>query len=278
MDSLESQILQYISTSQTRVTFRCLQKRFSFRESRPLKKAVARLVRSGRVSYTYEFGSSYLAISFDRPVVVSERVVLKPPHTVYDTGPEQALVVLERGGSFGLGDHPTTRLAIQLIDKLLLARRRQLAKASFSALDLGTGSGVLAIVAAKLGVDSVMAIDTDPCAVFEARSNVRLNGLENQILVCQEGDAFIDERFDFVMANLRTPTLLDLVPQIEKTTAMDCGLVLSGIQLEERPQIRTSYESAGFTSLESCSEKNWCALSFVRGDFWTPTSGGNPIY
>ena len=278
MESLEIQILQYISTSPTRVTFRCLQKHFSFRNAKPLKRAVANLVRSGRASYTYELGNSCLALPVDRPVVLSERVVLKPPNTAYDAAPEQAVVVLERGVSFGLGDHPTTRLAIQLIDKLLVGRVRHKGNASFSALDIGTGSGVLAIVAAKLGFDSVLAIDTDPCAVFEARCNVRRNSLENQIQVSREGDAFSEKRFDLIMANLRIPTLLKLAPQIENAAAKDCGLVFSGIQQAEAPKIRKVYESVGFTTLELCSEKNWCALSFVRGAFWGAASGGEALY
>jgi len=278
MESLENQILQHISTSPARVTFRCLQKRFSPRKIQPLKKAVANLVRSGRVSYTYELGNSCFAIPVDRPVVVSQRVVLKPPETVYDAAPEQAVVVLERGGAFGLGDHPTTRLAIRLMDRLLTFQARQNASAPFAALDIGTGSGVLAIVAAKLGLDSVVAIDTGPCAVFEARFNVRRNGLENQIQVHQEADAFRDKQFNLVLANLRTPTLLALVPQIEKTTVADCGLVFSGIHLEETLKIRKTYESAGFTSLEMCSEKNWCALSFARGDFLAAMPEGDLQY
>ena len=278
MKSLENQILHHISSAQDRVSFSCLQKKFSREKTLSLKKAVASLVRSCRVGYTYEFGNSYLAVSVDRPTVVSERVVLKPPNTAYDITPGQAVVVLERGGAFGLGDHPTTRLAIRLMDHLFLAKNWQDASASRTALDIGTGSGVLAIVAAKLGIDAVVSIDTDPAAVFEARANARLNGLEEQIRVCRELDMFGSKKFDLISANLRTPTLVELLPKIEKTAAPDCGLVLSGIQLEEAHQIRKRYEDAGFTTQKTSSEKGWFAISFARGDSRAATLGIDPMY
>jgi len=267
MACLEDEILQHLLQSPTRVTFHGLQKRFPLQKAGPMKKAVAKLVRYGRVGYSYEFGNSYLSLPVERPVLVSENVVLKPPNVAYDAAPDQAVVSLGRGSAFGLGDHPTTRLAIRLLDRLFVARRGQNTSVPPVTLDIGTGSGVLAIVAAKLGADSVASIDTDPCAVFEARANVRLNNLEDRIVVRRNLDAFENKRFDLFLANLRTPTLLTLLPRIRKMAATECGLVFSGFQVEEADQIRKRYEHAGFTPLKTCSEKNWCALSLARGDF-----------
>ena len=266
MKSLEKQIFQHISLSRTRVTFCHLQKRFFRLTPQALKAAVANLMRCGHLGYTYEFGNSYLAISVNRPILVSEHVLLTPPNTSFEAVPGQAVVLLERGGAFGLGEHPTTRLAIQLLDRQLRCNPWRRENASLSAVDIGTGSGVLAIVAAKLGIDHVIAVDTDPCAVFEARANVRLNGLEDRITVVQKDENITEKKFDLVMANLRTPTLVTLLSQIEKITARNSRLIFSGIQLEELHQIRNLYDQSGFQMVKTCSEKNWCALSLARGE------------
>ena len=278
MENLENEILLHLSQSQSRVTFRDLQRRFLESKPRTLKKVVARLVRSGRLAYTYEFGDSYLVVAFDRPIAVSDNVILAPPNTTCEAAPDQAVVVLERGGAFGLGDHPTTRLAIRLLDALLLSNPWQAGLASRTAMDIGTGSGVLAIVAATLGVGTVLALDTDPCAVFEARSNVRINQLEDRIVVSQNTQNCWDESFDLILANLRTPTLLALRPQIEEKAAAACGLIFSGIQLDEADQIRKSYAHSGFVPVKMCSEKNWCAISFVRGEIRGADAGREVTY
>ena len=265
MESLEDQIFDYITHSPARVTFRCLRDRFDHLTYRSLKKAVAALVRSGRLSYTYEFGNSYLVVALDHPVVVSRNVVLKPPNVTFDPAPGQVVVALERGGAFGLGNHPTTRMAIRLIDALIYERPWLASSRGSSALDIGTGSGVLALVAARLGLGAVTAVDTDACAVFEARANVRRNGLDDRVVVGKQIPPGQKKPFDLILANLRMPTLMALRSQIDSLAARDSGIILSGIQRAEVHHVRHAYELSGFRMVKRCAEKSWCALSFVRG-------------
>ena len=132
-------------------------------------------------------------------------------------------------------------------------------------LDVGTGSGVLAIVAAKMGIRAVHAIDTDPCAVYEACQNVRLNQLEAFVTILDGGLGTIGEGYDLVFANLRTPTLFSLRDSLEKKIDSGAVLVFSGIKTEECGSISDYYAQTGYSVLKKRSEMGWSAISFSKG-------------
>jgi ribosomal protein L11 methyltransferase len=270
MNPLDRQILHYVSESQASVTFRRLQRHFKTvhqvaRER--LKQAVKRLVQAGRLGYRTDFGTSYLDIAINGPVKVSEHVFLKPPMRASVAAPGQLDIVLEEGAAFGRGDHPSTRLAIQLIDGLLHDGPWQKKKTAMQALDIGTGSGVLSIVAAKMGVGRIQAVDVDPCAVFEARTNVQLNAVEGQVVLINDLEDVGRGGCDLILANLRTPTLMILLPQITEMVKTESVLILSGIHPEETDALCDRYRKAGFFRIKMCAEKGWRALLFARGDF-----------
>lgn len=228
---------------------------------------IASLIHKGALHYTYHFGNTYIEPCCDRPRQVSDRVVLRPPKTRCRSVQGQQVVTLARGASFGGGDHPTTRLAIQLIDVMLLGQIWQHRKTQAKAIDIGTGSGVLAIVAAKLGIGRVDAIDTDPCARFEARANIRLNHLEKRVTVIDGCLSGIDGRYELVLANLRTPTLIDFYRQLETCLSDDCVLLFSGMKADEMPSVQKFYENVGFSVQAERTENGWGALCAARGDF-----------
>jgi len=232
-----------------------------------LKQAVRRLVQEGRLCYRTDFGNSYIDIALNGPVKVSEHIFLKPPMSTSVASPGQWDVTIENGAAFGRGDHPTTRLAIQLIDELLHNASWQKKPGSFRALDIGTGSGVLAITAAKMGIGRILAVDIDPCAVFEAQTNVRLNGVENQVELINDLREVERGSCDLILANLRTPTLYSLHSQIVNLAAPDNVLIFSGIRTEETARLCDRYRSAGFSRDNMCSRKNWSALLLARGEF-----------
>jgi ribosomal protein L11 methyltransferase len=232
-----------------------------------LKKVIASLIRRGELRYTYHFGNTYLETYYDRPRQVSDHVVLRPPKTRCPSVQGQLVVTLARGASFGGGDHPTTRLAIQLLDAMLHGQIWQKRKTQANALDIGTGSGVLAIVAAKLGIGRVDAIDTDPCARFEARANIRLNHLEKRVTMIDGSLGAVNGRHELVLANLRTPTLIDFYQQLETCLTDDCVLLFSGMKADEMPSVQNFYENAGFSIQKERTENGWGALCAARGDF-----------
>ncbi len=230
-----------------------------------LKRLVAGLIQTGQLCYTSHFGISFIEISYDLPREVSDHVTIKPPRCSLRDIPGQCVVSLGRGAAFGGGEHPTTRLAIQLIDALLHLPDWQARGHDCRAIDIGTGSGVLAIVAAKMGVGLVWGIDSDPCAVFEARENVRMNQLENRVTILSDDLDGLPGTYDLVLANLRMPTLFGMWSALEKKIADDSILVFSGLKTEDVTAICDFYAEAGFFVHQNRSEKGWTALCLARG-------------
>ncbi len=264
----ERHVLRFIAESPTKVTFGNLRRHFcktNPRNPKRLKQLVAGLIQTGQLCYTYHHGSSFIEISYDRPQAVSDHVTIKPPLCSLKTLAGQSVISLGRGAAFGGGEHPSTRLAIQLIDALLHLPGWKNRQHVCRAIDIGTGSGVLAIVAAKMGVGLIWGVDSDPCAVFEARDNVRLNAVENRVRILDEGLDALTGLYDLVFANLRMPTLFGLRSALEKKLADDSILIFSGLKTEEAASICDYYAEAGFFVHQQRSEKGWTAVCLARG-------------
>jgi ribosomal protein L11 methyltransferase len=180
---------------------------------------------------------------------------------------DQCVVSIKRGASFGGGEHPSTRLAIQLIDFILHQSYYQGKKKNLNAIDIGTGSGILAIVAAKLGVGCVRGIDTDPISIFEAKENLLLNHVEDRVDILPRDLESTSGSFNLVFANLRAPTLFSLREQLERRVAHDGILVFSGLKADEIKQLCSFYKKSGFLPFQKRSEKDWCAICLRRGFF-----------
>ena len=123
------------------------------------------LVGEGRLAYTYEYGCSFLEISYQRPVQVSPRILLAPPEFDLDPSGDRIIVRVASGAAFGCGRHPTTRLALRGIDHSLCGAdgRRP---GDGTVLDIGTGTGVLVIAAVRLGMAKGIGIDIDPVSLL----------------------------------------------------------------------------------------------------------------
>ena len=268
--NLQLQVFRFITESPARVSFGCLKAHFlktNQCDLKKLKQLVASLIQSGKLCYTSHFGNSFIEVSYDHPQTVSENVVIKSPLCSFSALPGQHVVSLGRGAAFGGGEHPTTRLAIQLIDALLHLPAWQDRWNSCRAIDIGTGSGVLAIVAAKMGIGRVCGLDIDPCAVFEACENVRLNQLETCVRILNSDLNGITGSYDMVFANLRMPTLFNLWSVMEQKITENSVLVFSGLKSEETQPICDFYKDAGFFILQKRSEKGWSAICLARGSF-----------
>ena len=133
------------------------------------------------------------------------RIVVRPTWMEYAAGEGEIVVDMDPGMAFGTGHHPTTHMCLLELERLVAPGAR--------VLDVGTGSGILAIAAAKLGAESVLALDIDPIAIKAARSNVRANGLQSAIKVSRRAlDAHRSARgsFDLVVANIYTKIILEM--------------------------------------------------------------------
>lgn len=170
-----------------------------------------------------------------QPVEVGQRLVVAPPWSEVTDG-SRILIRIEPGMAFGTGTHETTRLCLKAIEQYFEGG---------SFLDVGTGTGILAIAAAKLFPEAtITACDTDPDAIAIAKENARLNGVSVQFMV---GSLDIDSRSaDFVCANLTTETILKLLPQLLSAT---CGrLILSGILSTQLDVVTQALQTHGIAS------------------------------
>jgi ribosomal protein L11 methyltransferase len=225
-----------------------------------VQAAIRELVAAGALTYTAEHGRTFLEPSFDRPVRVSERIVLSPPDHEVPQGPGDIVVRLRPGAAFGVGRHPTTRLALRGIEFALSREAAARRSAGSRVLDIGTGSGVLAIAAVKLGIENGVGLDIDPCAVAEASHNVRLNGLAGHIEISDRGIEGLEGLFSLVVANLRLPTLARLAAAIAALTMPGAALVVSGVQQEEQAAAVAAYGRQRFECAWSVAEERWVGL------------------
>jgi len=181
------------------------------------------------------------------------------PTAVDPSSPQDDATVLriDPEMSFGTGHHATTRLALRLLADALAPGDR--------VLDVGTGTGVLAIAACRLGADAARGVDTNPDAVRNARENVRRNEETDRVTV-QEGsvDVAPGTRYDLVAANITRRVLLELMPALVARLAPGAALLLSGLLRPQRDDIRDAAASHGLALDAEAAEEGWWAGRFAR--------------
>ena len=233
-----------------------------FLGARQVRPIIRSLLTAGELSYTYEYGTSYLEISVQRPLNISERIAILPPGLEQDPRKSPAAVRISSGASFGSGRHPTTRLALRAIDAAMSPSTAQFNDNDTALLDIGTGSGILAIAALKLGIPRAVGIDPDPCARAEAAGNAVLNGLASRFTIMDQPLSRLPhgEKFTIIIANLRYPTLVRLCGNIVSHLATAGSLVLSGIKSDEQAFVMAVYGEKGFACRWQATEKGWVGL------------------
>ncbi|MEO1056297.1 MAG: 50S ribosomal protein L11 methyltransferase [Actinomycetota bacterium] len=204
---------------------------------------------------------------FAAPVRVDD-IVLTPEWCSVERLDSDALVVtIDPGAAFGLGDHPTTRLSTSV-----LARRVRAAVAAGrapSVLDVGCGTGVLAIVAARLGARAVVATDTSGAAVDVARHNVATNGVDDVVRVTDTPVGAITDRFDIVVANILSPTLVALAGDVRERA--ERWLILSGLLAGRTADVEEAYVGWSVDTREVLD--GWTAIELSadeRSDLLSP--------
>jgi ribosomal protein L11 methyltransferase len=193
---------------------------------------------------------------------VGRRIVIRPTWRTHDAAEDEVVISLDPGMAFGTGLHPTTRLCLAQIEDL--AARGLVRDASV--LDVGCGSGILAIAAGLLGARPVLGVDTDPLAVETTRRNAALNGLGG-VIEARRGSVPLaaDARtFDLVLANLIATLLVDLAPGLAACVVDGGRLVASGIFRDRESDVSRACASAGLRVVGRRSETDWVALEAVR--------------
>jgi ribosomal protein L11 methyltransferase len=165
-------VLRMVADSTVRVTPPALEKTLSETHGlakKQIKAVIRDLVSDGELVYTYEFGSTFLEPSFNKPVRVSTHVVLKPPGHNYQPQSDDVVIQIMPGAAFGDGRHPTSRLAIRGIEYVLKKIKSDRPEDQSRVLDIGTGSGILVLTALRMGVLRGLGIDIDPSVRSEAK-------------------------------------------------------------------------------------------------------------
>jgi len=264
---IRQKVFETVSESSKRLTYGEVEKRLSQKfavHKKALKIAISELVADRQLIYTYNLGCSFLEKSFNKPTRISKRVVLKPPGMSYTPESDDVVIDIAQGASFGSGEHPTTRLAVGGLEAALSGKNNFVKTDHTRVLDIGTGSGILAIAAVSLGVKKALAIDIDPCSRSEAKQNILLNNMDHRIQVLDHDIEQINEKFFLITANLRYPTLVRLCSHISKITERPGRVVVSGIKTHEVKDILNSYTRKGFSCTWKAVEKDWVGMVFVK--------------
>ena len=185
-----------------------------------------------------------------QPVAVGARFVIAPPWSEVESQPDRLVIRIEPGMAFGTGTHETTRLCLAALEKYFTGA---------SLLDVGTGTGILAIAAAKLDARAhIEACDTDAEAVEIARENASLNGVAAQINFRTGTVEAAGASFDCVCANLTADVILPLLPALIGAT---CGrLILSGILDTQASNVRAHLATLGINDAETVADGEWVAI------------------
>lgn len=181
---------------------------------------------------------------------VGKRLVIKPSWEEYGSAGEDIVVEMGPGIAFGTGYHPTTRMCMEALEEHVGAGMR--------VLDVGTGSGILAIVAAKLGAREVLALDIDPLAVRVARQNARANGVFRQVRV-RRGTLPVEglDVFDLVVANIGARFFLERAGELLRVLAPGGVLVAAGFLGDQREGVREALTGAGLEVRADLSDGEW---------------------
>jgi ribosomal protein L11 methyltransferase len=181
------------------------------------------------------------------------RIVIVPSWVSFEAAPDDVVVTLDPGMAFGTGLHPTTRACLELLQQITPMPPR--------ILDVGTGSGVLALAALRLGADAAVGYDTDPLAVEAARANAERNGLSDGLEV-RDGTlpAAARERYPLVLANLVAALLIELAPRLAAHLEPGGALIASGIITDRADEVVAVLEGAGLDVRERREDGEWVAL------------------
>lgn len=188
-----------------------------------------------------------------KPEKIGEKVVIKPSWEEYQANTGEIVVELDPGMAFGTGNHPTTAMCIKALEYSIFP--------GCKVLDVGTGSGVLAITATKLGAKQVLAIDNDPVSIDAAKENVHINSADDKVTVAL-GDLAkgVHEKADIVVANIIADIIIKLVPQVVGVTEKGSIFISSGIIKERLNDVVAAIEQSPFRIEKILEEGEWAAV------------------
>ncbi len=194
-----------------------------------------------------------------KPIRISDRIIIKQSYKKIETTESELVLTVDPKMSFGTGEHETTKLMLLLIDELDIKNKK--------VLDIGSGTAVLAIAAAKLGAEKVIAIDNDEWCFENGTENVKLNDVESIVNVrLKELREIKESYFDLILANINKNILLELAEDISEKTKSNGNVLLSGLLIEDKEEMIKEYKKKGFLFTYSKQMNEWTALKFQKAN------------
>jgi ribosomal protein L11 methyltransferase len=191
---------------------------------------------------------------FAEPVRVDTDLVACPAWVAYAVHASETVVRIEPGATFGLGDHPTTVLSMRAL--------RAAVNPGAAVLDVGCGSGVLAIAACIFGAAHADAIDISPAAVPVTQHNAELNGVGEQVTVSTTPLADVVGQYDVVVANILAPTLIDLAEDLQRVLAPSGVLIISGVLADRHEHVEAALPA--LQRIDRATDQGWAAVTLAR--------------
>lgn len=192
-----------------------------------------------------------------RVLHIGQRIVIRPSWLDYAPAPEDIVIDLDPGMAFGTGLHPTTQLCLEALEELV--------QPGVEVLDLGTGSGILAIAAAKLGARSVTAVDNDPVAVKTARENATANGVQEIVNVARGSLGDVAGRYDLVVVNILARVIVEMLQEGLGPRMRPGGkMVAAGIIIDQEAHVIEALEQRELALSERQQRGDWVCLVVER--------------
>jgi ribosomal protein L11 methyltransferase len=205
-----------------------------------------------------DWGKNWKA--YFKPLHITKRLVIKPTWEHYAATGDEKVIEMDPGLAFGTGHHASTHLALNLIDDIFSAEIKP-----ERVLDVGTGTGILAMGCALLGAHEVTAVDNDPDAVAAAQCNVAANNLDTIITVGLDYVASLAGQYDIIIANITQDVLRIMAPDLVRLLAPSGRLVLAGILRDDQEgSIVRIYTGLGLTHQRTTHEDEWAGLLFTK--------------
>jgi len=191
---------------------------------------------------------------------VGRHIVIRPSWRDYTPTPGDIVIRLDPGMAFGTGLHPTTQMCLVALEEMIYP--------GAEVLDMGTGSGILAIAAAKLGAGQVLAVDNDPIAVGTARGNVMINGVQETVSVVRGSLAEVSGSYDLVVVNILSKVIVEMMGEGLATRVRPDGvLIAAGILADQGAEVVTAMERRGLALVEQRQRGDWVCLVAKQGYF-----------
>lgn len=190
---------------------------------------------------------------FFKPMHITKNIVVKPSWEPYNKKDDEIVLVIDPGLAFGTGMHETTKMCMEFIEEYV--------EKGMTIADVGCGTGILSILAAKLGAKDIKAIDLDPVCIPIAKENTQVNNVQDSVEVIK-GDLTekLKEKADIIIANIVATPIIEIIKKLNKVLKPQGYFIASGIIDDRKQDVLDALEKAGLKLIEIKEEKVWVAL------------------